>query len=47
MKLEGQVAVIIGAAHGIGKAIVSKLLENGVKVGIIQTTKICCYHVNV
>ena len=34
MQVKGSVAVIIGAAQGIGKAIVDKLLRLGAQVGI-------------
>lgn len=35
MTLAGKIAVVTGAAMGIGKAVSEKLLENGAKVNLI------------
>ncbi|CAN9501155.1 unnamed protein product [Ophioblennius macclurei] len=39
MSLEGKVAVVTGAARGIGKAVVEILLQNGAKVAIVDVDK--------
>ncbi|XP_010790310.1 15-hydroxyprostaglandin dehydrogenase [NAD(+)]-like isoform X1 [Notothenia coriiceps] len=39
MALNGKIAVVTGAAQGIGKAITELLLQNGAKVALLDTNK--------
>ncbi|KAM9728810.1 uncharacterized protein ACNS7B_016626 isoform 2-T2 [Menidia menidia] len=39
MKLNGQIAVVTGAAQGIGKGITDRLLPNGAKVVLLDVNK--------